>query len=494
MQADSIIITFPHSQAYADWVFSDFKDWYLQNFGTEITVSSMQLDSTAAEEQVATWNGSNPQADIIWGGGDYNFELLRNNLALNLLEPYMVAEHANYTANLGGAKLYDNSSSTPSWYASAIDGYGFMYNTQYLAQNNLSIPKNWINLVNYSYYGHIIMTDPSTSGSTTTLICQLLQYMSSTHGTSTIDTSANATEVWQFFNKLAGNVGEFTTSSSKVPVKVAAGDYGIGLVQDFYSWDQYNAGYPVNLSFGGARTVTPDPVAIIHNTPHLTQAERFMDYITSTRGQSRVGKYRIPANFKATTPAGEQIQPAFNNDGTPNLNNFPVITPYDKIIEGQIFGRGRALFSKWFVANTQILKTVWDAMWNTNETLRNEALQIYLKFPKGLDGTLANLLSQDYHNSTITDSLASDGATNFNLTKIKVLGYVSNNTSNSGGSENLPVTTIMETTTVLITVTPASNSQNFTTTIQTPGFEFYAVISILASLVFVKRKKMSNKK
>jgi spermidine/putrescine-binding protein len=291
------------------------------------------------------------------------------------------------------------------------------------------------------------MCDPSYSGSTTATVNQILQYMSTDNGKSTMTENSNTTEAWQFWAKVAGNVGQWTTSSSQVPQKVANGDFGIGIVIDYYSWEKSEAGNPVAFTYGGATTASPDPVAIIHNAPHLAQAKAFMDYITSTRGQTRVGKYRTPANFMATTPADGPVKVAFKSDGTPDPSGFPIITPYSSSLDGALFGRARTLFSKWFVVNTAKQTAAWTAINKASGDKKAQALATYLKLPDGFNGTIASLLDQDYHTASVTDGWASNGATNFDAAK-----------KEAGGSSGVP------------------------------GFNFYFVFLALVPIVALKKK------
>lgn len=468
---DTLYVIYPHTSEFANWVFSDFQGWYKNKTGNDINVYSIQKDSTAVEEEVASWNGTSPGADIVWGGGAYNFDLLKDNPGLNLLQPYLVTEHANYSATYGGWELYKPQTGTPSWYAAAISGFGFMYNTEYLSAHNLPAPKTWADLTNYQYYGDIVMADPSASGSTTATLNQLIQYMSDQNGQSAFNTSADTTEAWQYFAKLAGNVGQFTTSSSQVPQLVANGQFGIGIVIDYYSWEKSEAGSPVVFSYGGATTASPDPVAIIYNCPHQTQAQYFMDYITSTQGQSRVGKYRTPANFKATTPAGGPVKAAFFPNGTADTSGFPIITPYNSTIDGDLFGRARSLFTNWFVSNTAKQTAAWKAIWSQDTTTRNDALALYTKLPTGFNGTVASLLGNNYHDASVTDAWASQGATNFDAAKTKAeSGYSTGGTGTTSG-----------------TGTSTQSSQ-------IPGFEaFYSVLALVPVALIGKRKFRKNK-
>jgi len=462
---DTLYVIYPHTSEFANYVFADFQGWYKNKTGNDINVYSIQKDSTAVEEEVASWNGTSPGADIVWGGGAFNFNLLRNNPGLNLLEPYLVAEHGNYSATYGGWDLYEPQTGTPVWYAAAISGFGFMYNTEVLKAQNLPTPKTWDDLTNYKYFGDIVMADPSASGSTTATVNQLVQYMSDQNGQSEFNTSADTTAAWQYFAKLTGNVGQFTTSSSQVPQLVANGQFAIGIVIDYYSWEKSEGGSPVEFTYGGATTASPDPVAIIKNCPHLTQAQYFMDYITSTQGQSRVGKYRTPANFKATTPAGGPVKAAFFSNGSADTSGFPIITPYSASLDGALFSRDRSLFTNWFVSNTVKQTAAWKAIWSQDTSTRNDALALYTKLPTSFNGTVASLLSNNYKNATITDAWASQGATNFDAAKAKAMaGYSTTGTQSTSQSSS-----------------------------QIPGFEALYPFLVLVPVALIERRKLFRK-
>lgn len=423
---DELGVIYPHSTDFAEWVFDDFKVWYLAETGNTITITETALDSSAAADRVRGWNGTNPEDDIIWGGGRFNFELMRANgfdfsvtdESLNLLHRYKVPEHDNFNEFLGGWNLWDNTNSTldPSWYAAAVSGFGFMYNTEYLTANNLPTPTTWDDLTKYDYFGHIVMADPSASGSTTASVLQMLMEKNSQTDATEITSAADMTEAWEFWAKLTGNVGEFTSSSSQPPAKVAAGDYGIGIVIDYFAWEKM-ASNPVEFSYGGATTVSPDPVAIIKNAPNLDQAKKFMDYLTSTSGQNRVGKFRTPANTEAQPPSDGPVKAAFDASGNPNLSNFPVITPYSADLDGALFSRARLLFTQWFVLNAEKQRDAWDAIGKASGDEQTDALVEYLKLPSNFDGTISGLLSLDRKDTAVTDLWTDEGAANFDKAK-----------------------------------------------------------------------------
>ncbi|MHA2278362.1 MAG: right-handed parallel beta-helix repeat-containing protein, partial [Candidatus Kariarchaeaceae archaeon] len=143
-----------------------------------------------------------------------------------------------------------------------------------------------------------------------------------------------------------------------------------------------------------------------------SQARLFLDYITSTRGQSRVGKFRTPANLKATSM--DPIPLAWDSLGNPS-SDFPIISPYNVSLDGKMFSRTRSLFTNWFVLNSQTQTIAWKTMSQVlNPNTRETALTLYSKLPTNFDGTIGSLLSLDYRNSLVTSLWSNEGANNFN--------------------------------------------------------------------------------
>ncbi|MFW9994595.1 MAG: ABC transporter substrate-binding protein [Candidatus Odinarchaeota archaeon] len=406
---NTITVMYPHSKDFADHVFDGFKEWYSEVYGKSITIKVVEASSDDCLLKVTEWNGTSPEADVWWGGGEYNFEVARKAA---LLEPYKVTEDGNISASLGGWHLKDDSGTTPGWYAAAISGFGIMYNTQYLTTNSLDVPTHWDNLTDDSYAGHIVMADPDYSGSTNAAVKQVLQYMSDQHSGTEITNAANLTDGWQYWAKVAGNIGEFTTSSSKVPTLVNDANYGIGICIDYYALDKMGSNPNIGFNYGGATTVSPDPAGIIKGTKNLENAQAFMDYLIGTEGQNRVGKYRTPANKKATATA--PVLAAWDASGNPTTS-FPAITPFNPSLDGALHSRVKVLFHYWFVENTVKQTKAWEQIWDAATTPgeRDAALVHYLKLPSNYNGTIAALLALDYKATAVTDLWKNEGDTNF---------------------------------------------------------------------------------
>ncbi|MCZ2809726.1 MAG: extracellular solute-binding protein, partial [Candidatus Bathyarchaeota archaeon] len=280
-----LVVTHPHSAALADHVIEDFKDWVRETQGYTITVSQLTPGGSGAVlEQVMAWEGK-PEADIYWGGGSYNFEEAANlhswsptPTESSLLLPYKTANDADIVEEFNGwaMKEYneDEDPDNPVFYAAALSGFGFMWNTEYLTAKGLSTPSTYEDLLDPQYHGHIVMCSPKTSGSTTSSVLGVTQFLT-------------GEEDWEyalsFWANLTGNVGLYVTSSEDVPVKVVTGEYGIGICIDYFAYDPLREGDPVGF-LHWPTTVSPDPAAILKGATNLEEAKLFMDYITSERG------------------------------------------------------------------------------------------------------------------------------------------------------------------------------------------------------------------
>ena len=406
---DELIILHPHSSEFAAHVIDAFKVWYTEETGNSITVTTSEKYSGDCYADVVAWNATDPEADVWWGGGEFYFEEARK---ANLLEPYMVAEDANISAYLGGWHLKDDSDTTPTWYAAAMSGFGIIYNTAYLTTEGLDVPTTWASLADAQYFGHITMTDPDLSGSTLVIVKQLLQFMADEHSGTEITYAADITSAWELWVKISGNVGTFLTSSSKVPADVSEGNAGIGLCIDYYALDLMTSDPDIGFNYGGATTVSPDPAGILKGAANLAPAQYFMDFLTGTQGQTLVGDYRTPANFKASTAS--HVPKAFTSTGDANTAAFPVISPFSPSVDGAIHSRAETLFHYWIVENHDELKAAWEKIISLDAgTQKDDAIAALVELPPDFNGTMAGLVALQYKDSAVTGNWTAHGAAQF---------------------------------------------------------------------------------
>jgi ABC-type Fe3+ transport system substrate-binding protein len=337
------VLLHPHSADFANFVIDDFKDWYLAEFGTAVDVSQLTMSSGACYTQVKTWDGD-PEADVMWGGGEYYFMSMTRK---GLLEGHIVSQDAEIEDEAYGWPFKDVTGEG-MWYAAALSTFGIMWNLDYLEAHGLTPPQTWEDLTKSEYNGHIVMCDPAKSGSTTATVIMVIQHFIEEAGW-----EHNATgweNAWKYFAKVAGNVGLFTESSHAVPQKVVTGEYGIGIAIDYYSWEQTRAGENIAMNNGGATTVSTDPAGVLKGAPHPTEAMRWMDYLTSQRGQTAVGHWRMP--IREDSPPTAPVLSAWYN-----ASQVPVIETYNRDVHNDMFSVTREMFSFWLVKNHESAKS-----------------------------------------------------------------------------------------------------------------------------------------
>jgi ABC-type Fe3+ transport system substrate-binding protein len=204
-----LVVIHPHSAAFADYVINDFVAWVEETEGYTITVSQLTPGgSSTVLEQVFAWAGL-PEADIYWGGGSYNFEEAANLHSWaptptnsSLLYPYTTVNDADIIEEFNGWAVKefneDDDPDNPVFYAAALSGFGFMYNTDYLTAKDLLTPEDYEDLLDPQYHGHIVMCDPRSSGSTTASVLGMTQGLTS---------EAGWTQALSYWANLTGNVG-----------------------------------------------------------------------------------------------------------------------------------------------------------------------------------------------------------------------------------------------------------------------------------------------
>jgi len=154
----------------------------------------------------------------------------------------------------------------------AAAGYGIMWNTRYLKANKLPAPKQWSDLTNPVYFGHVGMSAPSRSGTTHLTVETLLQGEGFDKG-------------WALSKEMAANFKTVTARSFGVPDGVNSGDFGIGIVIDFFGLSSIGSGFPVDFVYPKVSTLVPANIGIINNAPNKKNAQLFIDFLLSTQGQ-----------------------------------------------------------------------------------------------------------------------------------------------------------------------------------------------------------------
>lgn len=208
---------------------------------------------------------SNNRSDMFWASAPDAFEVLKGD---NLLQKYTV-KVKGIPEKVGAFPIND-----PEGYYKgfAASGYGIMWNTRYLKAKKLPEPKTWADLAKPVYHGHVGMSAPSRSGTTHLTVETLLQGKGWEKG-------------WAEWKAIAGNFKTVTERSFGVPDGVNSGQFGLGIVIDFFGLSSEASGFPVKFIYPPVTTLVPANIAIVKNAPHPKAAAAFIEFLLTPEGQ-----------------------------------------------------------------------------------------------------------------------------------------------------------------------------------------------------------------
>jgi ABC-type Fe3+ transport system substrate-binding protein len=239
------------------------KSFEAKNPGVKVEI--LNKNTTAGIAFVReTAAGSRP--DVFWASAPDAFEVLAKD---GLLTKYDGANKA-VPAKIGAYPINDPAG---YYYGQALAGYGLMWNTRYMKANKLAEPKEWADLVKPQYFGHVATSSPSRSGTTHLTVETILQGEGWTRG-------------WSQVMQIAGNSAAITERSFGVPDGVSNGQYGIGLVIDFFGLAAKNSGFPVEFIYPSVTAIVPANIALVNGAKNVEGGKKFIAYSLSDEGQN----------------------------------------------------------------------------------------------------------------------------------------------------------------------------------------------------------------
>jgi iron(III) transport system substrate-binding protein len=226
---------------------------------------------------------ANPQFDVWWGGPIDSYIAAANE---GLLEPY----DSPNAVNLRDPNLMKAEDNT--WFGVYIGTLGFATNTNYLNEHpELSAPTSWDDLIQPEWKGQIMVAHPSSSGTSYTALCTVLQLRGEEAG-------------WEYQRAYAANVLQFTKSGSAPARFVGSGESAVGIVFSHDIVKQMEAGLPLTLTFPEEGTgYEIGGTAIVKGAQHPDLAKLWIDWALTPAAQELGPKYQA---FQAPTVIGAQ--------------------------------------------------------------------------------------------------------------------------------------------------------------------------------------------
>ena len=266
--------------------------------------------------------GSRPE--VFWASAPDAFEVLSSAKLLAKIgpgNPAIPAKVGNYPVN-----------DPEGFYrGQALAGYGLMWNTRYLKANNVPEPKEWADLVKPVYFGHLAISSPSRSGTTHLTVETILQGEGWNKG-------------WAQMLAICGNSAAITERSFGVPDGVSNGQFGIGLVIDFFGLAAKNSGMPVEFVYPTVTAIVPANIALVDGAKSPEGGKRFIEFTLSEEGQmlllqKEISRLPVLPSIYAKAPAGYpnpfggSIQAKVNfNSNLSESRYYVVLSMFDQAI------------------------------------------------------------------------------------------------------------------------------------------------------------------
>ncbi|WP_112322863.1 ABC transporter substrate-binding protein [Oceanibium sediminis] len=205
-------------------------------------------------------------ADIFWASAPDAFEVLKND---GMLAAVDIASEG-IPEKIGAYPLNDPDG---YYFGFAGAGYGIMWNERYLKANDLEPAREWSDLAKPVYHGHVGMSAPSRSGTTHLTVETLLQGDGWDQG-------------WAQWKRIAGNFSTVTERSFGVPDGVNTGNFGLGIVIDFFGFSSRASGFPVDFAYPTVTALVPANIGVVKNAPNEAGAVTFIEYLLTPEGQA----------------------------------------------------------------------------------------------------------------------------------------------------------------------------------------------------------------
>ncbi len=230
--------------------------------------------------------------EVFWASAPDAFEVMSRE---KLLEKAPDVMNSAIPAKIGSYPMNDPEG---LYYGQALSGYGIMWNNRYLKAHKLPNPVEWSDLTKEVYFGHVAMSAPSRSGTTHLTVETILQGEGWDKG-------------WAQLLEIAGNCAAVTDRSFSVPDGVNSGQYGIGLVIDFFGLAGKYSGFPVDFVYPKVTSVVPASIGLIAGGKNVADAKKFIAFSLSSEGQellldSKISRMPVLPydKLKGKVPAG----------------------------------------------------------------------------------------------------------------------------------------------------------------------------------------------
>src|SRR3989454_1193441 len=212
---------------------------------------------------------ANPQADVVWGVfNDY----MTGAASKGLLEPYAVREASAIPARF---KHPDNM-----WQGVTLLTVAFAVNQKKMAELKLPPPRSWADLIDPKYKGHVVMSNPSTSGTAYLLLASHVARL-------------GEDRMWQYYDALDKNLSQVTKSGGAPGRMAASGETPIGVALAYEVEVAKKQGAPIDVIWPSDGVPwTFEANGLVKGAKNPQNARRFLDWAVAKSAMASYAEWR----------------------------------------------------------------------------------------------------------------------------------------------------------------------------------------------------------
>jgi iron(III) transport system substrate-binding protein len=212
---------------------------------------------------------ANPQADVVWGVfNDY----MTGAAKKGLLDPYAAKDSSSIAARF---KHPENM-----WQGVTLLTVAFAVNQKKMAELKLPPPRSWADLLDPKYKGHIVMSNPSTSGTAYLLLASHAARL-------------GEDRMWEYYDAIDKNLSQVTKSGGAPGRMAASGETPIGIALAYEVEVAKKQGAPIDViwpSDGVAWTFEGN--GLVKGAKNPRNAKRFLDWAVSKTAMASYAEWR----------------------------------------------------------------------------------------------------------------------------------------------------------------------------------------------------------
>lgn len=241
---------------------------------------------------------ANPQADVLFGGSPSAYIGAENQ---SVFMDYTPSAISNQTEYVGNHVLWRDANWAWYPYSYAVLGLSINYNNL----KNSSEPTNFTQLVNSSFKGKIVMENPTTSTTTGIAFYSMVEQYYIDHYGNTTGTNMFTTYMRGLLNNSVPNYPSTDENAETYLGQSSSAQITFDWSYMPTLYNQLN-GYPLKPDLLSTAVLGASAMAIINGGPHKLNAEAFVNWLLSVKGQTAIGNifHKPPIITGVPIPAG----------------------------------------------------------------------------------------------------------------------------------------------------------------------------------------------